>query len=83
MSFEFWPDPAGVPKDIEELARWSEDQFRRLGGVLGVGNARIPSPSVPASASSAGSPGDLAWDSSYIYVCVATDTWKRAAIGTW
>jgi hypothetical protein len=23
------------------------------------------------------------WDASYIYVCVATDTWKRAAISTW
>lgn len=37
----------------------------------------------PASASATGTQGDIAWDSSYIYVCTATNTWKRAAIATW
>lgn len=37
----------------------------------------------PASASATGQQGDIAWDSNYIYVCTATDTWKRAAIATW
>ena len=44
---------------------------------------RVSSPSVPASAAATGSAGTIAWDSDYIYVCVATDTWKRAAITTW
>lgn len=38
---------------------------------------------VPASASAAGRQGEIAWDSGFIYVCVATNTWKRAAIATW
>lgn len=47
------------------------------------GRVRMRSPSPPASASATGNAGELAWDSSYIYVCTATDTWKRAAIATW
>lgn len=38
---------------------------------------------VPASAAATGTPGHWAADSSYIYVCIATDTWMRAAIATW
>lgn len=38
---------------------------------------------VPASASATGTPGSIAYSSSYLYVCVATDTWVRAALGTW
>jgi hypothetical protein len=37
----------------------------------------------PASASAAGTAGDIRWDANYIYVCTATDTWKRTAISTW
>ena len=37
----------------------------------------------PSSASDVGVTGQIAWDANYIYVCVATDTWKRAAIGAW
>lgn len=37
----------------------------------------------PTSASSAGVTGDIRITSDYIYICVATDTWKRVAIATW
>ena len=37
----------------------------------------------PASAAAAGTAGTIAWDASYIYVCTATNTWKRVAIATW
>jgi hypothetical protein len=37
----------------------------------------------PASSSDAGTTGQIAWDSSYLYVCVAPNTWKRAAISSW
>lgn len=39
--------------------------------------------SVPATASSSGTAGQIARDASFIYVCVATNTWCRAAISTW
>ena len=39
--------------------------------------------SAPSSASDTGTRGTITWDSNYIYVCVATNTWKRVAISTW
>ena len=45
-------------------------------------NRRISS-NAPASASDTGKAGAIAYDADYVYVCVATDTWKRAALSTW
>jgi len=43
----------------------------------------IATAQTPASATAAGTAGDIAWDADYIYVAVATNTWKRVAIATW
>ena len=49
-----------------------------------VRNLRMSAPTlVPASASATGSEGQIAWDANYIYICTATNTWKRVAIATW
>lgn len=37
----------------------------------------------PASATASGIRGDMAADSNYLYICVATNTWKRVALSTW
>lgn len=37
----------------------------------------------PASASATGTVGEIRYTADHIYVCVATDTWKRTAIDTW
>jgi hypothetical protein len=37
----------------------------------------------PASASATGTVGTITYDTDYIYICTATDTWKRVAISTW
>lgn len=37
----------------------------------------------PASATAAGAVGQIAWDANYVYVCVAANSWKRAAIAAW
>lgn len=42
----------------------------------------IQTSQTPASSSASGSTGDIAWDSSYLYVCVATNSWKRIALST-
>lgn len=39
--------------------------------------------STPSSATASGTAGQIRWDDSYIYVCIATDTWKRANLTTW
>jgi hypothetical protein len=47
------------------------------------GDLIITTPTTPASATATGTIGTVAWDTNYMYVCVATDTWKRSAIATW
>ncbi len=44
--------------------------------------AGTPSPA-PASNSARCNEGAIAFNSSFIYVCVAPDTWKRATLSTW
>jgi hypothetical protein len=45
---------------------------------------RMIAPSAPpANASAAGVAGSITWDSGFIYICTATNTWKRVAIATW
>ena len=38
---------------------------------------------VPASATASGSVGQWAADSTYLYVCIAANTWVRSALATW
>ena len=37
----------------------------------------------PSSASDTGTTGEIRWDANYMYVCTATNTWKRVAVATW
>lgn len=46
-------------------------------------NIRVRTANTPASAGATCDQGEIAWDTSFIYVCVATNTWKRSAIATW
>jgi hypothetical protein len=65
-------------------------------GVVGIGtddpavaldvnsdSIRVRTDKTPASAGAAGEQGQIAWDTNYIYICVAANTWKRVAISTW
>lgn len=48
------------------------------------GTFRVASGYAPATSTSTGVAGQIAWDASYIYVCTATNLWKRVSIGgTW
>jgi hypothetical protein len=44
---------------------------------------RIATAKTPASATDTGVAGEICWDANYVYVCTATNTWKRTAIATW
>lgn len=43
----------------------------------------ITNPQTPASAGATGTQGQIAWDTDYLYVCIATNTWKRVALNSW
>lgn len=47
------------------------------------GNPRISNPIVPASATASGKKGEIAYDNTYLYICIADNTWKRTLIETW
>ncbi|CAB4131065.1 hypothetical protein UFOVP133_42 [uncultured Caudovirales phage] len=58
--------------------------YAQIGSVFQADTTGIRfSSATPASATATGIAGTVTWDSSYIYVCVATNTWKRTAITTW
>jgi hypothetical protein len=70
--------------------------IHRSSGNIGIGNTdpktkldiggdsiRIRGSKTPASSSSSGQVGEIAWDEGYVYVCVAPDTWKRTALSSW
>jgi hypothetical protein len=44
---------------------------------------RVRTAKTPASAGAAGTQGEIAWDATYFYICVATNTWQRVAHATW
>ena len=46
-------------------------------------SVRIRNSNTPLAANDPGLKGEICWDSNYIYICVATDTWKRVALSTW
>ena len=52
-------------------------------GGLKLGSFIISNSTTPATSSATGTTGTIAWDSSFLYCCVATNTWKRVAIATW
>ena len=44
---------------------------------------RLRNSNTPSSATDFGHQGEIRWDANYIYICVATDTWKRVALSSW
>ena len=46
-------------------------------------NPLISTSDAPAAAGSSGKVGEIAWDSTHLYICVAANTWKRVEISTW
>jgi hypothetical protein len=57
-----------------------------LAGSLSLNGAAkfyITTPQTPSSATEACTVGQQAWDTSFYYVCISTNTWKRATLSTW
>ena len=61
------------------------DRLYRVGSALHYSGEELGrvSNGTPASATATGTTGEIQWDANYIYVCIATNTWKRVAISTW
>lgn len=68
----YWTDSSGVFRRSSTKPTSDSD-----------GTAMLNKVSVPASATATGIANQIAFDSTYIYVCVATNTWVRSALATW
>ena len=77
-----WGERARIDSSGRLLVGTSSDSGGALFQVNG-DRIRIGTAKTPASASATGAAGEICWDASYIYVCTATNTWKRTAIATW
>lgn len=43
----------------------------------------VEQPSTPASSRAPCRTGQIQWDPNYVFVCIATNTWKRASLSSW
>lgn len=89
-------DDGYIRFDVAEGGVLSEAMRIEQNGNVGIGTTsptalldvnsdilRLRTAKTPASAGADGNAGDICWDSDYVYVCVATNTWKRSALSTW
>jgi uncharacterized UPF0146 family protein len=76
-------EAAGLPEAVTRIS----DAINHLNDLAGLTARELAKTArlreAPASSSAAGTAGEWAWDSNYIYVCTALNTWKRVAITTW
>lgn len=54
-----------------------------LGNLTSSGNIIVANTYVPASRTSVGTAGQMVWDQDYVYICVDTNSWKRANLSIW
>ena len=71
------------PNEVNTLSNSLGTYWRELANTVNRHESGIVAVSAPTSSTSPGTPGQIAYDSTYIYVCVANNTWKRASISTW
>jgi hypothetical protein len=50
---------------------------------IGGSTLRLADARTPASSTATGNQGEICWDSSFLYVCIATNTWRRIAHSSW
>lgn len=77
------PAVAGSNTLVLPTGNGSSGQMLRTDGAGALSWVDPASGSAPASATASGRAGQIAYDSTYIYVCVATNTWRRATLASW
>lgn len=71
--------PALKPNGAELQVRLANDS---ASGVIDA-RLRLQTAAAPSSAADLGGAGEVRWDPSFLYVCTATNTWRRVALATW
>ena len=71
------------PNEVNTLSNSLGTYWRELANTVNRHESGIVAVSAPASSTAPGTPGQIAYDSMFFYVCIANNTWKRTAIATW
>ena len=50
---------------------------------INANSIRLRNSLTPQSSNALGAPGQICWDSNYLYICIAVDTWRRIPHDTW
>ena len=75
---------ASPPPDLSRLIAAAQATTQALNNLNQTINSKFPNwVSVPASASAAGTAGQVSYDSTHFYVCIASSSWARVAIASW
>jgi hypothetical protein len=72
-----------VANGIVSLANTIGSDITFANGVVRMTSNVVVTSTAPANSTANGTAGQVAFDSNYVYYCVATNTWKRAALSTW
>jgi len=72
--------PSG-PNSVSQLVTVQQNGVIALNALIAAINAKFPDwVAVPATATSAGVAGQVAYDATHFYVCVSSNVWKRVAL---
>ena len=80
--FEVDPTLKNKKITLNEFSNYLNTKYLTLSGGVMTGALSLES-SPPASSSATGITGEITWDNNYIYICVATNTWKRSQLTSW
>lgn len=64
------------------VGRAAAGELKVTDGGSGLGKIVVGG-ATPTSATAVGTAGTVTWDANFVYICVATNTWKRVGIATW
>lgn len=94
MSLHLPPTASNIPEWIRKAASAINSLLTRLttaeveidalgNDVDGLDAVKLEWATPPVNATDPGTPGQIAYDGSFFYLCVATDTWVRTPLATW
>lgn len=79
-------DPSGTstPLSLDAITNLTAPRTVTFPDVSGAPGIIVAGAHTPASSTATGSPGQIEFDATYVYICVASNTWIRAALtGGW
>jgi hypothetical protein len=73
-----------IGSDVRTEGSVFAKDYSQIRGLTALGNSiTIENTKTPVSATDTGKKGQICYDTNYVYVCVADNTWKRSALTTW